>query len=459
MSAFESNSKDGNSDKSDVVTTESARVRPALEIVASANADKQLSGELQKETEPTIADGVESRATPTNTPGHAPADNKTQVTRAASPARVRGFVRRVLMLGGLLAVIIVSSVMWLRGGRIIVTDNAYLRAAKLMVSTDISGIVKSIDIRQGQQVVKDQILFRLDPVQFRIAAESARAQLMRAKLEVLATQRDYVRLQSDIGSQQAIVARAQVAFDRADALVKRRAGSEAAFDQAKFTLQAERKKLDSLRLQADVALTRLGGDAQSSPEKNPQWLEAKARVEEAERQLARTIVRAPFAGVVTAVEALQPGTFLVAQTAALTNTGAVGLVSTTDFWIEANIKETDLMYVRIGNHVDVTVDAYPDRHWSAKVSTIFPATGAEFSILPAQNASGNWVKVVQRVPVRIAIDRKPDDPPLRAGMSVIVHVDTKHQRKMKDLWRLVGLKSDPLPLLSSWLDDLIVPEE
>ncbi len=459
MSAFENNSKDGNSDKSEAAATEPAKARPALEIVASANADKQPSVESQKEAGPTIADGVESRATPTNAPGHAPGDSKTQVTRAASPARVRGFVRRVLMLGGLLAVIIVSSVMWLRGGRIIVTDNAYLRAAKLMVSTDISGIVKSIEIRQGQQVVKDQILFRLDPVQFRIAAESARAQLMRAKLEVLATQRDYVRLQSDIGSQQAIVARAQVAFDRADALVKRRAGSEAAFDQAKFTLQAERKKLDSLRLQADVALTRLGGDAQSSPEKNPQWLEAKARVEEAERQLARTIVRAPFAGVVTAVEALQPGTFLVAQTAALTNTGAVGLVSTTDFWIEANIKETDLTYVRIGNHVDVTVDAYPDRHWRAKVSTIFPATGAEFSILPAQNASGNWVKVVQRVPVRIAIDRKSDDPPLRAGMSVTVHVDTKHQRKMKDLWRLVGLKSDPLPLLSSWLDGLIVPEK
>ncbi|MGE3248048.1 MAG: HlyD family secretion protein [Beijerinckiaceae bacterium] len=375
--------------------------------------------------------------------------------RSASPARIRAFVRRVLMLGGLAAVIGGAGYFWLHGGRFVVSDNAYIRAAKLMVSTDISGIVSKVEVSQGELVRKDQVLFRLDAQQFEIALEAARAQLLRIAQDVAAMQRDYARLQSDIGSQQAIVERARVAFLRAQALVKRRAGSEATYDQARYTLEAEQKKLQSMKLQAEVALTRLGGDARASVEKNPQWLEAKAKVDEAERQLARTVVRAPFPGIVTAVESLQPGTFLVAQTAALTNTGAVGLVSNSDLWIEANIKETDLTNVRPGNKVDVTVDAYPNRHWQASVKTIFPATGAEFSILPAQNASGNWVKVVQRIPVRIAIERKPDDPPLRAGMSVVVHIDTGHKRTMQDLWRLVGLSSDPLPSFSAWADSQI----
>lgn len=391
-----------------------------------------------------------------------PSDSRAapvSIRRAASPARMRNFLRRFLMLGGIVAVIAVSALMYLRGGRVVVSDNAYIRAAKLMVSTDISGIVSAIEVRQGQRVEKGQVLFRLDPQQFRIALDAARAQLMRVRQEVEASQRDYVRLLRDIEAQQAIVERSQLAYDRADQLVRRKAGSQAAYDQVKYTLEAERKKLESLRLQADAALTRLGGDAKAPPEKNPQWREARARVEEAERQLARTIVRAPFTGIVTAVESLQPGTFLVAQTAALTNTGAVGLVSTDDVWIEANLKETDLTHVRAGNPVNVTVDAYPDRHWQARVRSIFPATGAEFSILPAQNASGNWVKVVQRVPVRITVERKPDDPPLRAGMSVVVHVDTGHTRTMRDLWRLVGLKSDPWPSLSALADGLLVKRD
>jgi len=121
-------------------------------------------------------------------------------------------------------------------------------------------------------------------------------------------------------------------------------------------------------------------------------------------------------------------------------------------WIDSNIKETDLTHVRPGNPVGVTVDAYPGRRWNAVVKSIFPATGSEFSILPAQNASGNWVKVVQRIPVRIALHRNPGDPPLRAGMSVVVHIDTGHERKMRDLWRLLGIKSDPLPAVSAQIE-------
>ncbi|MCC2098783.1 MAG: HlyD family secretion protein [Hyphomicrobiales bacterium] len=450
---------------------EDARVR--LEVVEAAKASN-AHPEGRDAPEPAPAAPSQPSETPTTPapapkPAPAPAPKQEPVPapsaapakprRSASPGRVRAFFKRMLMLGGLVAVILVSAYYYLTGGRFVVADNAYVRAAKLMVSTDVSGIVSSVDVRQGQQVNQGQVLFRLDAKQFRIALEAARAQRDRAKLEVEAQQRDYKRLQSDIAGQMANVSRAQVAFDRADALLKRRAGSKAAYDVAKYSLAAEKEKLQSLKYQASVALTRLGGKADSPVETNPSWQEANAKVEEAQRQLSRTVIRAPFAGTVTAVESLQPGTFLVAQTAALTNTGAVGLVSTEQIWVEANIKETDLTHVRAGNPVDVTIDAYPGLHWKAKVSTIFPATGSEFSILPAQNASGNWVKVVQRIPVRIAIERKPNDPPLRAGMSVVVHIDTGHRRTMRDLWHLLHLKSDPLPEVSRKVDSYLTDHQ
>ena len=158
---------------------------------------------------------------------------------------------------------------------------------------------------------------------------------------------------------------------------------------------------------------------------HPTYLQAKAQLDEAQRQLEHSVVRAPFNGVVTQVDQLQPGMYLVAATAALTNTGAVALVATDDVWIDANFKETDLTWVKPGEEVEISVDTYPGKTWAGKVKAISPASGSEFSILPAQNSSGNWVKVVQRIPVRIAVDRKEGDPPLRAGMSTYVTIDTR----------------------------------
>jgi membrane fusion protein (multidrug efflux system) len=160
----------------------------------------------------------------------------------------------------------------------------------------------------------------------------------------------------------------------------------------------------------------------------------KAQVDEAQRQLDHATVRAPFDGIVTQVESLQPGTYLVSATAALTNTGAVGLVSTSRIWVDANLKETDLTHVKLGDRAEISVDTYPGRTWSGTVESISPGAGSEFSILPAQNASGNWVKVVQRIPVRIRVERKPGDPILRSGMSVIVDIDTGHRRSLSELF-------------------------
>jgi membrane fusion protein (multidrug efflux system) len=339
-----------------------------------------------------------------------------------------------LMVGGVVLVALVSAIAWFMGGRYASTDNAYVRAAKLMVSTDVSGIVSEVDVKEGQSVKAGDVLFQVDPKQFQIALDSAKASIAQAALNIESMKQDYRRMLSDIASQEAQVSLAQVNYDRADALAKTGSGSKATYDLTRFTLEMAKKQLQALNDQAKVQLARLAGNPDIVPEDHPTYRQIKAQVDEAQRQLDHTTVRSPFNGIVTQVAALQPGTYLVAQTAALTNTGAVALVSTDDIWVEANMKETDLTHVQAGNHVDISVDTYPDRSWSGTVESISPASGAEFSLLPAQNSSGNWVKIVQRISVRVKVDRKADDPPLRAGMSVYVDIDTKHRRSLADLF-------------------------
>ena len=341
---------------------------------------------------------------------------------------------QIFMLASILVVGVLSAYAWIQGGRIISTENAYIRFAKLMVSTDVSGLVSSVEVKEGQKVKAGDVLFRLDPHSFQSALSAAEAQLEQIKLNLESARQDYERVQFDIAAQKALLSQAQAAFDRAQTLMRTDNGTKASFDQAFFTLEAEEQKLQSLQKQAQSALTRLGGDLTRSLQQHPQYLQIKAQVDEARRQLDHSIVHAPFAGTVTGVETLQPGTYLVSQTAALTNTGAVGLISNERAWIEANLKETDLTHAEIGNRVKISVDAFPGHVWEGQLQSIAPATGSEFSVLPAQNASGNWVKVVQRVPVHIAFDLKPNDPPLRSGMSVSVEIDTGHQRHWSELW-------------------------
>jgi membrane fusion protein (multidrug efflux system) len=181
-------------------------------------------------------------------------------------------------------------------------------------------------------------------------------------------------------------------------------------------------------MMAEVQLAKLGGDPSVDVHTMPDYLQAKARLDEAQRQLDDTVIHAPFDGIVTQVDTVQPGMYLAASTAAF------GIVSTEDVWVEANPKETELTWVKPGDPVDVVIDTYPGRHWKAVVGSIAPNSGSEFSVLPAQNTSGNWVKVVQRIPVRIRVERQPGDPELRAGMSVEAEIDTGHHRTLADLF-------------------------
>jgi membrane fusion protein, multidrug efflux system len=205
--------------------------------------------------------------------------------------------------------------------------------------------------------------------------------------------------------------------------VKSDAVTKANYDQTRFTLQADKSKVASLKQQADVQLAKLGGSPDIPVTEHPQYLQAKSQVDEAQRQLDDTVVKAPFAGIVTDVPSIAPGKYLQASTTAFY------LVATDHVWINSNPKETELTYVRPGQPVAVTVDTYPDRQWHGTVESISPAAAQEFQLLPAQNTSGNWVKVVQRIPMRVRVDTSDrSQPPLRAGMSVEVDVDTGHAR-------------------------------
>jgi len=349
-------------------------------------------------------------------------------------ARRRRVLRLGLMAGGIFVVLAASFATWLHGGRYASTDDAYVQAAKLVVTTDVSGIVTSVEVHEGQPVKAGDVLFRLDPRQFQIAVANTTAQLSMTAETIEAMKQDYRRMLHDIDAQQAQVELDQANFSRAAKLVNSESVSVSTYDQARFSLASDEAKLDSLRQQAQVQLARLGGDPDIPVTQHPEYLQAKAQVDEAQRQLDHSVVRAPFAGIATQVDALQPGTYLAASTAVVTETGAIGLVSTEDAWVVAFMKETDLTYVRPGNHVGIRVDTYPGHTWSGTVQTISPASASQFSILPAQNASGNWVKVVQRIPVRIGVKQAATEPVLRSGMSVKVKIDTGHHRSLADLF-------------------------
>ncbi|HEY7382273.1 MAG TPA: HlyD family secretion protein, partial [Beijerinckiaceae bacterium] len=230
-------------------------------------------------------------------------------------------------------------------------------------------------------------------------------------------------------------ARADVTFAEAQSqrqqdLMRRGVTTQVALDQAQHDLNAARQRLSAAQRQAEATVAQLGGKADDKIENHPRVRQAQAQVDKAERDLRHTVVRAAMAGVVAKVDALQVGEYLPAAQPAF------NLVAADHVWVEANPKETDLTFLKPGDPATVTIDAYPGREWHASVASISPASGAEFSVLPAQNASGNWVKVVQRVPVRLRVEIPQDGPPLRAGMSADVSIDTGHTRSLGDLMRL-----------------------
>ena len=364
---------------------------------------------------------------PTERPGHdTRRDNRPALPPPATKKTSRSTDRKWLRRGlfALLPIVLVIGAYWyVTGGALMSTDDAYVEADTVGVSTDVSGIVKDVDVTENQHVGAGQVLYRLDDLPFRISLQRAEAQIGTVRDSLNALKANYRDMQTQIKQAQYDIDYYQVEFGRQQALVKSNVVSQQSFDTARRNLQNAQQTLASLNEQLAGIAANLNGAPDGPVEQNPRYIDAVAQRDEAQRQLDHTVVRAPFAGIVTNVPATTPGKYLAASTTAFY------LVAADHVWVDADPKETELTYVRVGQPVTVSVDTYPGVEWHGALESISPAAAQQFALLPAQNTSGNWVKVVQRIPVRVRVDTSDKRlPPLRAGMSVEIAVDTGHVR-------------------------------
>jgi len=355
----------------------------------------------------------------------------------APPIRKPRNLRRPLLLAGPLVALALALWGYLSGGRFATTDDAYVKADIVNVANDIGGIVAEVDVKEGQAVRKGDLLFRLDDEPYRIAREGAEAQLGIVVNQLMAAKANYAQARAQVDQAKADLDFFAKTKSRQTDLLSRKVATQATADQAQRDYLASQSRVVSAQRQVDSALAQLSGKPDQPVEQYAQYLQAKAALDRADRDLRRTRVVAPVDGMATNVAQLQPGNYLAAAQTAM------NVVSRQNMWVDANLKETDLAHVKIGDPATISVDAYGGRVWKARVAAIAPATGSEFSVLPAQNASGNWVKVVQRLTVRLAVEPEQDAPPLRAGMSVTASVDTGVKRSLgalpRDLMYMLGL--------------------
>lgn len=356
----------------------------------------------------------------------------TSMPRPA-PARIdrksrRQLVRWGLLAAGPLAVALVIGWLWLTGGRYVSTDNAYVQSDTVNIATDVAGLVRTIQVHDNQHVKAGEVLFTLDDATYRSALASAEAEVKLAATQLEALRASYAQSEAAIVKAKADVAYYEKEYQRQTDLATRRVNAESQLDAARHNLDAAHGELAALVQEQAGIVAQLGGDPAAPIETHPRYLAAVAARDKAQHDLDSTVVRAPIDGMTARVPSLQPGEYLDAGQAAF------ALVASDHVWIEANPKETDLTWVRSGQPVEISVDTYPGVRWEGSVASVSPASQSSFSLLPAQNTSGNWVKVVQRIPLRIDVRPEAGAPPLRAGMSAEIEVDTGHLRRLSDLF-------------------------
>lgn len=337
--------------------------------------------------------------------------------------------RRTLLLVVLpLAVLIGGIAFYLSGGRYATTDDAYVGAQKVLITPDISGKIEKVLVREGQRVKAGDELFEIDPVPFRFALQQAQATLETAKT-------NYDNLRSNISSYTQMLELAKQGVDlkqrdveRKSSLVKSQSGSQLDLDTSATNLVLARAQLELLQQQLANSKNQLLGNPDLPLEQFPPYFQAKAALDQAQRNLDHTVLRAPIDGTATQVDSIQLGRFVAA------GSPVFSVIDDANPWVDANLKESDLTYVAKGQPVTMSIDAFPDHTFIGKVGSLSPGTGAQFAILPPQNSTGNFVKVVQRVPVRIYFDKNDKAvQKLKAGMSTYVWVDTGHQRSLAGL--------------------------
>lgn len=335
-------------------------------------------------------------------------------------------LRLPLMLFGPIVVLLAAGWWYLTTGRYVSTDDAYIQAARVSISTDVSGRVAQIDVRDNERVKAGEVLFSLDQRPFRIAVEEAKAQLAAVRLQIEAMKATYREKKADAAATEATLIYQQRELERQQRLLASGTASQAQYDQSNHAYKIAREQLASKEQDVASALASLGGNPDIPVNQHPMVQHAQAALDRAELNLSYTVIHAPENGIVTKVEQLQAGDYVNASTSLFS------LMSTDRVWVEANFKETELTHMRPGQAATVEVDTYPDLAFPARVQSLSPGTGLTFSLLPAENATGNWVKVVQRLPVRLSFDKLDPDRLLAAGLSVTVEVDTEFHRPWLD---------------------------
>jgi membrane fusion protein (multidrug efflux system) len=353
-----------------------------------------------------------------------PADDAGRTANEPTLARTRNRVRLPLLIAGPLLILGGATYFYLHGGRYESTDDAYIRAPQASISANISGRVVEVAVSDNQQVKRGETLFRLDQEPYRIAVAEAEAQLARAKLQVEELRATYRQKQADLTAAKDTLAYRRNEFERQKRLLAKGIASQASFDAASHALQAAEQQRASAEQQIAAALASLGGHPDIPVAEHPNVLAAQAQLDRARLNMSYTTIVAPKDGIVTRVEDLQVGDFISASRPVF------ALVSNQQMWVEANFKEVQLAHMHPGQTAEVTVDALPGRKLTARVVSLSPGTGNEFSVLPAENATGNWVKVVQRVPVRLELEDVEPGVHLQSGLSAIVEVDTQYQRHL-----------------------------
>ncbi|AWK85254.1 HlyD family secretion protein [Azospirillum thermophilum] len=357
-----------------------------------------------------------------------PSDRKSDPAARAAARRPRW--RRLLLMAVLpVAVAVGGGYVWVTGGRYVSTDNAYVQQDKVTVSPDVAGRVVEVAVHENQTVSRGQLLFRIDEEPFRLALQQADAAVASARLKVDQLRAAHGEALANQRAAEETVDYQQREFQRQQDLLKTGVAARAKYDEVRHDLQSAQQALNSARQSVISARAALGGDPDIPTDRHPSVLEAIARRDQARRDLEHTVVRAPADGTISQTDRLLVGQYMPV------GTPAVSLVESGVSWVEANFKETDLTHMKPGQTATIAIDAYPDRRLTARVESIGAGTGSEFSVLPAQNATGNWVKVVQRVPVRLRIEQsgdpsRSDAVALRTGLSADVEIDTHYTRPL-----------------------------
>lgn len=340
-------------------------------------------------------------------------------------------VRALLLVGVPLLVILGGTVLWLRGGRTVGTENAYVKADIAQIAPEVSGRVVSVLVHDHQAVRAGDVLVKLDPEPFRIALDKANAELDTARTVVETARATWRETRSELAEVESQAAYLTKQAARQRDLARHGVASATKLEEAENNVAVARDRVNVVHRRLERTLTMLNGNPDMPTDQHSLVREKQADRDRAALDLARTTISAPLDGTTVNVR-LQPGDQVKAATPLFV------VVANTRPWVEANLKETDLTYVVPGQPATVVLDIYPDEVWEGRVDSVSPATGAEFAILPPQNASGNWVKVVQRLPIRIRLAPHDGEKPLRAGMTATVQIDTGRKRSLGQITSWFG---------------------